>query len=135
MTTDWTLFSLSDIEIGAPAPARHASFLTLLEDMRATYIHKNADYAGDSGSVYSNFEFAAAVAEPFTDPVDKVFAAIIGIGLAASRRDIRVQVILSQFELSRKSILNGIKFIEVVLPLKFYALIPNIADFDHGVAI
>jgi hypothetical protein len=51
-----------------------------LATMAKTHAKKNHDYAGDEGS-YFNFEYAAAVAEPFTG-VDKVFATMIGIKLA-----------------------------------------------------
>ena len=59
------------------------TFLKLLEEMTETFKRKNADYAGQlAGGTYANFEYAAKVAEPFTDPVDRVFAVMIGIKLA-----------------------------------------------------
>lgn len=54
-----------------------------LERMAEIHNRKSYDYAQtDSGEYYSNFEFAAMVAQPFTDPVDRVFATMIGIKLA-----------------------------------------------------
>jgi hypothetical protein len=57
-----------------------AAFARLLRDKLAVFERKNADYAGEKGT-YFNFEYAAKVAEPFTDPVDKVFATMLGIKL------------------------------------------------------
>jgi hypothetical protein len=50
---------------------------------RITALHtkKSQDYAQDANK-YSNFEYAAGVGERFTDPVDRVFATMIGIKLA-----------------------------------------------------
>jgi hypothetical protein len=59
----------------------YTPFFDNLEVMRETHLKKNSDYAGDGGT-YFNFEYAAKVAEPFTDPVDKVFATMLGIKLA-----------------------------------------------------
>ncbi len=59
----------------------YAPFLKNLETMMETHLKKNTDYVGDKGQ-YFNFEYAAILAEPFTDPVDKVFATMIGIKLA-----------------------------------------------------
>lgn len=59
----------------------YSPFFENLETMRQTHIKKNSDYAGEGGT-YFNFEYAARVAEPFTDPVDKVFATMLGIKLA-----------------------------------------------------
>jgi len=55
-------------------------FANLLNEMARIHVKKNRDYAEDTNR-YSNFEYAARVAEPFTG-VDKVFATMIGIKLA-----------------------------------------------------
>jgi len=55
-------------------------FANLLNEMARIHVKKNRDYAEDTNR-YSNFEYAAQVAEPFTG-VDKVFATMIGIKLA-----------------------------------------------------
>lgn len=54
---------------------------TLLETIRALHDSKNQDYA-QPGNPYSNFEYAAQIAARFTDPLDVVFATLIGIKLA-----------------------------------------------------
>lgn len=56
-------------------------FDKILEIMRSLHKKKNSDYA-KSDNPYSNFEFAAKIAAGFSDPVDKVFATMIGIKLA-----------------------------------------------------
>jgi hypothetical protein len=60
---------------------RNPHYLKLIEKIKAVHESKSHDYAKDT-NVFSNFEFAAKVAEIFTDPVDKVFATLIGIKLA-----------------------------------------------------
>jgi hypothetical protein len=55
----------------------------LLDEMRALHDRKSHDYAED-GNPYSNFEFAAQLAEGFTG-VDAVFAVLMGIKLARLR--------------------------------------------------
>lgn len=57
------------------------TYLDSLKRYADIHIKKNADYAQDTNP-YSNFEYAAQVAEIFKDPVDKVFATMIGIKLA-----------------------------------------------------
>lgn len=57
------------------------TFLRLVDEMADLHHRKNADYARDDNP-YSNFEFAAAIAAEFTDPVDRVFATMLGIKLA-----------------------------------------------------
>lgn len=52
-----------------------------LERMAEIHNRKSHDYARDDNA-FSNFEYAALVAQPFTDPVDRVFATMIGIKLA-----------------------------------------------------
>lgn len=49
--------------------------------MEDLHERKNHDYASD-GNPYSNFEYAAMVSKDFTDPVDRVFATLIGVKLA-----------------------------------------------------
>lgn len=56
-------------------------FAQLLNRMARTHMRKNRDYATDDNR-YSNFEYAARISEVFTDPVDRVFATMIGIKLA-----------------------------------------------------
>lgn len=53
----------------------------LLDQIRALHAKKAADYA-TAGNPYSNFERAAFIASFFSDPVDKVFATLIGVKLA-----------------------------------------------------
>jgi hypothetical protein len=53
----------------------------IVRDISALHERKVHDYAA-STNPYSNFEFAAAVAKDFADPVDRVFATMIGIKLA-----------------------------------------------------
>jgi len=56
-------------------------FEKCLKELKKTHEKKNADYA-DNKNPYSNFEYSARVAEPFTNPVDKSFATLIGTKLA-----------------------------------------------------
>ena len=51
------------------------------DEMKALFAKKNADYAGEAGT-YANFTRAAVIAEWFDDPVDRVFATLLGIKLA-----------------------------------------------------
>lgn len=60
--------------------AHSPKFEMLLDEMRELHARKNHDYARDENP-FSNFEFAAQVAEGFTG-TDAVFAALIGIKLA-----------------------------------------------------
>lgn len=53
----------------------------LLSALRELHNAKSHDYAQD-GNPYSNFEYAAFVAKRFTDPIDVVFATMLGIKLA-----------------------------------------------------
>lgn len=55
-------------------------FNSLLDRMRATHDKKSADYASDSDP-FSNFRYAAQVAESFTG-VNQVFATLIAVKLA-----------------------------------------------------
>ena len=63
---------------------RNPKFTALLQSMAAIHEKKNEDYAS-AGDPYSNFKEAGAVAEGFTDPVDKAFAVLIGVKLARLR--------------------------------------------------
>jgi hypothetical protein len=68
------------------SPARHAGsgnprFDAVIERISSLHARKSHDYA-QAVNPYSNFEFAAIVSERFTDPVDRVFAVMIGIKLA-----------------------------------------------------
>jgi len=60
---------------------KNQTFNTLMDNIKDLHAAKNHDYA-DENNPYSNFEFAAKLVEQFTDPVDQVFAAIIGIKIA-----------------------------------------------------
>lgn len=60
---------------------RNETFNSLLDDIKELHNAKNHDYAQD-GNPYSNFEFAALIVREFTDPVDQVFATMIGVKLA-----------------------------------------------------
>ena len=60
--------------------AKNPKFDMLLHEMRELHDKKNHDYARDDNA-YSNFEFAAAIADGFTGE-DAVFATMIGIKLA-----------------------------------------------------
>lgn len=53
----------------------------LLKEISAIHEKKAADYA-TSDDPYSNFKYAASLADKFTDPVDRVFATLIGVKLA-----------------------------------------------------
>jgi hypothetical protein len=59
---------------------KNPRFDMLLSEMRDLHARKNNDYARDDDP-YSNFKFAALVAEGFTG-TDAVFATMIGIKLA-----------------------------------------------------
>lgn len=56
-------------------------FDALLKTMAEIYDKKNHDYANDSDP-YSNFRYAAMLTSIFRDPIDRVFATLIGIKLA-----------------------------------------------------
>lgn len=56
-------------------------FQDLLKKMDEIHIKKNADYASE-GKAFENFERAAVLVSWFKDPIDQVFAGIIGIKLA-----------------------------------------------------
>lgn len=60
---------------------RNPHYLKLIEKIKQIHEAKSHDYAKES-NVFSNFEYAAKIAEVFTDSVDKVFATLIGIKLA-----------------------------------------------------
>ncbi len=53
----------------------------ILRDCIELHERKSHDYA-KSGDRYSNFRFAARLSRGFTDPVDRVFATMIGIKVA-----------------------------------------------------
>lgn len=54
--------------------------LAVINEMKEIFERKNADYAGNR-SEFFNFEYAALVAGPFEDPVDRTFAVMIGVKL------------------------------------------------------
>ena len=54
------------------------NFNEILEECKAIHDKKEHDYA-KMEDPFSNFRFAARLAEEFTNPIDKVFATIIGI--------------------------------------------------------
>lgn len=56
-------------------------FYGVLTTIASLHLKKNQDYA-DKSHRYSNFTYAATMAEPFINPVDKVFATMIGIKMA-----------------------------------------------------
>lgn len=58
-------------------PKYHA----VIQRITALHDRKAHDYA-QSANPYSNFEYAATVSERFLDPVDRVFATMVGIKLA-----------------------------------------------------
>ena len=60
---------------------RNPDYVEFLDKMREVHDRKSQDYAQDN-NVYSNFEYSAKVSEIFKDPVDRVFATMIGIKLA-----------------------------------------------------
>lgn len=53
----------------------------LVQTIKEIHDNKSHDYAQDANP-YSNFEYAALVAERFTDPIDRVFATMMGIKMA-----------------------------------------------------
>lgn len=61
-------------------PSKH--FQDLLKRMNEVHVQKNHDYANESVSPFSNFERAAIITSWFTDPIDQVFAALIGVKIA-----------------------------------------------------
>jgi hypothetical protein len=61
--------------------AYNRDYALLLETMAWMHIKKKQDYT-KTGQRYSNFEFAAHLAEQFDNPMDKVFATLIGIKMA-----------------------------------------------------
>jgi hypothetical protein len=73
--------SFTELRGAPPVLPRNPHYLKLIEKIKSVHESKSHDYAKDT-NVFSNFEFAAKVAEIFTDPVDKVFATLIGIKLA-----------------------------------------------------
>lgn len=58
-----------------------SSFTEILKRIQEIHDKKAHDYSQE-GDRYSNFKRAAIIAEWFNDPVDKVFATMIGIKLA-----------------------------------------------------
>lgn len=63
--------------------ADNPKFRMLLTEMQELHDVKNHDYAED-GNPYSNFEYAARLADGFTG-TDAVFAVLIGVKLARLR--------------------------------------------------
>lgn len=60
---------------------KNKTFDELMDGLKELHAKKNSDYASDDNP-YSNFEFSAHLVSQFTDPVDQVFAGIIGIKIA-----------------------------------------------------
>jgi len=60
---------------------RNPIFEQITAKMNAIHDKKNHDYADDDNP-YSNFEFAAYIANQFNHPTDKVYATLLGIKLA-----------------------------------------------------
>jgi hypothetical protein len=56
-------------------------FDAILQRMADIHDKKSEDYAS-AANRYSNFEFAASCAAQFSDPLDQVFATLIGVKLA-----------------------------------------------------
>ena len=56
-------------------------FDAFINDCIAIANRKAPDYSKE-GDRYSNFKFAAIISEQFTDPIDRVFATMIGIKIA-----------------------------------------------------
>ena len=77
--------------------SRNPEYLELIEKMKSVHESKSHDYAKND-NVFSNFEYAAKVSEVFTDPVDRVFATLIGVKLA------RLAELLSGKEAKHESI-------------------------------
>lgn len=63
-----------------PTPT-NPRFDAVLARMKALHDRKSGDYASDANR-YSNFEFAAALSAQFSDPIDCVFATLIGVKMA-----------------------------------------------------
>lgn len=60
-------------------PSKH--FYEILDKMREIHDRKSHDYAQDSDPL-SNFKQAASVVENFKNPIDQIFAGIIGIKIS-----------------------------------------------------
>jgi len=60
---------------------KNEAFDKLMDSIKDLHDRKNSDYAEDDNP-YSNFEYAAKITRMFSDPVDQVFASLIGIKLA-----------------------------------------------------
>jgi len=58
-----------------------SAFKELLKKMEAMHDAKNADYAKQEDR-FSNFTYAAEVSKDFKDPVDRVFAVMLGVKFA-----------------------------------------------------
>lgn len=63
-----------------PKPPTNPTHAGLLDEIKALHSRKAADYA-TGHDPYSNFRYAACVAEPFHG-VDRVFATLMGVKLA-----------------------------------------------------
>lgn len=61
--------------------ATNPKFDAILAKMATIHDKKSEDYASAENR-YSNFEFAARCVSLFTDPLDQVFASLIGVKLA-----------------------------------------------------
>jgi hypothetical protein len=74
----WANQRMAELIAEQPTNLTHSQ---LLDEIKALHSRKAADYA-TGHDPYSNFRYAACVAEPFTDPVDRVFATLLGVKLA-----------------------------------------------------
>lgn len=62
-------------------PDRNPRFSATLARMKAIHERKSKDYAEDADP-YSNFKFSSLLVKQFADPLDQVFAALIGVKIA-----------------------------------------------------
>jgi hypothetical protein len=63
--------------------SENPELVSLLDRVRETHKKKNSDYSNpEKGEYYSNFEYAALVADRFSNPIDRVFATLIAVKMA-----------------------------------------------------
>ena len=67
-------------DVTGRSTSRNPDFIKILDDCKRLHEIKSHDYAADD-NVFSNFEYAAKVAEPFNG-VHKVFATLMGVKMA-----------------------------------------------------
>lgn len=75
------LYKLFKLTLEKEDMPRNKTFDNLMDEIKELHSKKNHDYAADNNP-YSNFEFSAQLVAQFTNPVDQVFAGIIGIKIA-----------------------------------------------------